>query len=79
MSRFLFATIAVTPHTSNPLPIAARLVERGHEVRWYAGRGFHDRIAATGARPLPYEAAVDFSVGDLWEHFPQLKDAWASP
>ena len=37
MARFLFASIPVPAHTSNPLPIAARLVERGHEVVWYAG------------------------------------------
>jgi UDP:flavonoid glycosyltransferase YjiC (YdhE family) len=74
VARFLFATIAIPAHTSNPLPIAARLVERGHDVRWYAGRAFHERIAATGARPLPYGRATDFSEGELWEHFPQLKD-----
>jgi len=71
MARFLFASIPVPAHTSNPLPIAARLVERGHEVVWYAGAAFHDRIAATGARPVPYVEAHDFSGGDLFDHFPQ--------
>jgi len=71
MARFLFASIPVPAHTTNPLPIAARLVERGHEVVWYAGAAFHERIAATGARPVPYDAAHDFSEGDLFDHFPQ--------
>jgi UDP:flavonoid glycosyltransferase YjiC (YdhE family) len=71
MARFLFASIPVPAHTSNPLPIAARLVERGHDVDWYAGAAFHDRIAATGARPVPYRDAHDFSGGDLFDHFPQ--------
>jgi UDP:flavonoid glycosyltransferase YjiC (YdhE family) len=71
MARFLFASIPVPAHTANPLPIAARLVERGHDVVWYAGAAFHDRIAATGARPVRYEQAHDFSGGDIFDHFPQ--------
>jgi UDP:flavonoid glycosyltransferase YjiC (YdhE family) len=73
MARFLFASIPVTAHTSNPLPVAARLVERGHDVLWYAGAAFHERIAATGARPLPYREAYDFSAGDMFDHFPQYR------
>jgi UDP:flavonoid glycosyltransferase YjiC (YdhE family) len=73
MARFLFASIPVTAHTSNPLPIAARLVERGHDVLWYAGAAFHERIAATGARPLPYREAHDFSAGDMFDHFPHYR------
>src|SRR5690242_5608765 len=71
MSRFLFASIPVPAHSANPLPIATRLVERGHDVAWYAGAAFHERIAATGARPVPYREARDFSGGDLFDHFPQ--------
>ena len=52
MSTFLFASIPVPAHTANPLPFAARLVERGHRVLWYAGAVFHDEIAAVGAEPL---------------------------
>ena len=72
MSRFLFASIPVPAHTTNPMPFAARLVERGHEVLWYAGRAFHDRIAALGATPLPYRTATDWE-GDPADTFPQLR------
>ena len=72
MARFLFASIPVTAHTTNPLPIAARLVERGHDVLWYAGRAFHERIAAVGAVPVPYVEAADFGGRDVDEAFPQL-------
>jgi UDP:flavonoid glycosyltransferase YjiC (YdhE family) len=71
VARFLFASIPVPAHTTNPLPIAARLCRRGHRVAWYAGAAFHDRIAATGATPLPYRDAHDFSGGDIFDHFPQ--------
>ena len=75
MARFLFASIPVPAHSTNPLPFAARLVERGHEVLWYAGAAFHDRIAAVGATPVPYRAATDFSGRDVEEAFPQLVGA----
>jgi UDP:flavonoid glycosyltransferase YjiC (YdhE family) len=54
------------------MPFAARLVERGHQVFWYAGRVFHDRIAALGATPLPYGAARDFGGEEMDEAFPQF-------
>jgi hypothetical protein len=70
MARFLFASIPVPAHTTNALPFAARLVERGHEVVWYAGRAFHQRIAV-GAIPIPYRVATDW--GDPTDAFPQLR------
>lgn len=73
MSRFLFASIPIPAHTTNPLPFAARLIERGHEVLWYSGRAFHDRIAAVGATPLPYRTATDWGDGDAFDAFPQLR------
>ncbi|SDU74717.1 glycosyltransferase [Jiangella alkaliphila] len=73
MATFLIASIAVEAHTTNPLPIAARLIERGHTVLWYAGRAFHERIARTGATPLPYVDAPDFSGQDIDEFFPQFR------
>ncbi|CAA9236379.1 MAG: hypothetical protein AVDCRST_MAG41-1211, partial [uncultured Corynebacteriales bacterium] len=75
VARFLFASIPVPAHSTNPLPFAARLVERGHEVLWYSGRAFHDRIAAVGATPVPYRAATDFSGREITEVFPQLVGA----
>ena len=56
------------------MPIAARLVERGHRVLWYAGKVFHPQIAAVGAEPMPYVSAEDFGGLDLTEHWPQYKD-----
>ena len=74
MSTFLFASIPIPAHTTNPLPIAARLVERGHRVLWYAGKVFHPQIAAVGAEPSPYVNAEDFGGQYLTEYWPQFKD-----
>jgi MGT family glycosyltransferase len=72
MSRFLFATVPVPAHTRNPLPVAARLIERGHEVLWFAGSRFHDAIAGVGATPVPYVATRDYDGERLLEEFPEL-------
>lgn len=60
MSRFLIATQPITGHVLPALPLARELVRRGHEVRWYCGRKFGNRIEATGARFVPYDAAYDY-------------------
>ena len=73
MPTFLFASIPIPAHTSNPTPFASRSIERGHRVLWYAGRAFHDQIAAVGATPLPYVAAEDFGGIPIDEYFPSFK------
>ncbi len=72
MSRFLVATVPVPAHSRNPLPMVARLVARGHEVVWFAGRRFHDGIAAVGATPVPYRATRDYDGERLLSEFPEL-------
>lgn len=73
MSTFLFASIPVPAHTTNPIPFAQRLIERGHRVLWYSGRVFHERLAAIGAEPVPYVQAEDFGGVDLETHFPEFR------
>ncbi len=72
MSRILVATVPVPAHTRFPLPVVARLVERGHEVLWFASRRFHEDVAAVGATPVPYGATRDYDGARLLEEFPQL-------
>lgn len=72
LSTLLFASIPVVAHSTNPLPFATRLVERGHRVFWYAGHAFHEAIAAAGAVPLPYVSAPDFSGQEIAEAFPEV-------
>lgn len=53
MSRILIATLPIIGHIAPVLPLAAKLVERGHDVAWYTGKEFRDKVEATGARYLP--------------------------
>lgn len=70
MARFLMATVPVTGHVNPGLPIARALVQRGHEVRWYGGKKFRQKIEATGARFVPMRAGHDFDDADLNGAFP---------
>ena len=69
MSRFLFATVPLSGHVNPGLPIARRLLERGHEVVWYSGPHFRERIEATGACFEPFRRAVAFHDETVRTHF----------
>ena len=58
MSRYLFAPMPITGHVNPGLPIALELVERGHDVRWYATPRFRKAIEAIGARWVPFREAM---------------------
>jgi UDP:flavonoid glycosyltransferase YjiC (YdhE family) len=63
MTRFLFGTIPAAGHTLPALPIVQTLVQQGHDVRWYAGAAFADRISAVGARYCPMSGEDSSLVG----------------
>jgi MGT family glycosyltransferase len=70
MARFLMATMPMVGHVNPGLPIARRLMARGHEVYWYTGQRFQKRIEATGARFAPMREAHDYDDRDLNAAFP---------
>ena len=57
---FVLASTPITAHTINVAPVAARLVERGHRVLWYAASRFHAQVAAAGAEPYAFGEAREF-------------------
>ncbi len=64
MTRFLIGTIAATGHVNPALTIVRRLIERGHEVWWYTGQGFKDKVEATGARHIPIQRGIDITLAN---------------
>lgn len=64
MARFLVGTIAAAGHVNPALPIVQRLVEQGHQVWWYTGRGLKNKVEATGARHVPIQRGIDLTVPD---------------
>ncbi len=70
MARILMASLPADGHVNPGFPLASRLIERGHELRWYTGQRFQERIEALGARYLPIKAGIDASVVDPNDIFP---------
>ena len=71
MTRFLFVTTPVTGHVSPLLPVAKKLVERGHEVQWYTSTRFQQHIEAVGATFVPYHTARDMDFHRANELYPE--------
>lgn len=71
MARFLIGTLPITGHVYPIMPLARKLVERGHEVAWYAGKRFRHKIEQTGARWLPMKQTPDFDDQDIEAAFPE--------
>jgi UDP:flavonoid glycosyltransferase YjiC (YdhE family) len=69
--RILVSVMPFTGHVVPVVAVVAELVHRGHEVEVLTGSRFHDRIADTGARSVPWRAAPDFDERDLTATFPQ--------
>ncbi|WP_243076111.1 glycosyltransferase [Microbacterium sp. SS28] len=72
MARFLLTAMPFTGHLSPTLPVARALLARGHDVRFYTGSAFRDRVEASGAVFVPWQAAPDFDENDLTPTFPRL-------
>jgi UDP:flavonoid glycosyltransferase YjiC (YdhE family) len=71
MSRILIGTMPFVGHVNPILPIAGELVTRGHDVRWFTGGQFREKIETLGARYVPMPNAVGLQ-DDAWkQRYPQ--------
>ena len=53
MAKFLVSTMPANGHVNPFFQTVAKLVERGHEVRWHTGSAVRDKVEATSARFTP--------------------------
>ena len=72
MARFLLSAMPFSGHIAPMCAVAAALVDRGHDVRFYTGAAFRERVEASGATFLSWRAAPDFDEHDLSATFPRL-------
>ncbi len=73
MARILVATVPLTGHVT-PMQVLVRgLIQRGHEVRWYAGKKFAPAIEGCGARFEPMRQALDWDDADVEAAIPALR------
>lgn len=74
MARFLIAVWPSDGHVNPTIPLARKLVERGHEVVWYCSSLFKEKIQATGVTFVPFTHLKNFSGSTLNEHFPKYME-----
>jgi UDP:flavonoid glycosyltransferase YjiC (YdhE family) len=72
MSRFLITTMPATGHVMPMLPLARELSARDHELHWYTGAAYRDRVLSAGATHHPIRSAEDFGGMTIPEAFPEL-------
>jgi UDP:flavonoid glycosyltransferase YjiC (YdhE family) len=72
MSRFLITTMPATGHVMPMLPLARELSARGHELHWYTGAAYRDRVLSVGATHHAIRSAEDFGGLTIPEAFPEL-------
>ncbi len=70
MARFLFCPIASTGHVNPGLALAAELIRRGHNVRWYTSARFEQKVRSVGAGYVPFTKGVALEEGQIDEQLP---------
>ncbi len=70
MARFLVATYPSPGHVGPAAAVVEELTGRGHEVRWYTGRGFAEVVAKSGAQFCAMPQTLDWDYNNLNAAFP---------
>lgn len=69
--RILFASVPFDGHFNPLTGIAVHLQSLGHDVRWYAGPSYANRLSRLGIAHLPFRAAPEVNGTNVHEHFPE--------
>ncbi len=69
--KILFATMPFDGHFTPLTPIAVHLREQGHDVRWYAGPSYHQRLAGLAIPVFPFNRAREVNGENIHLLFPE--------
>lgn len=69
--KILFATMPFDGHFTPLTPIAVHLREQGHDVRWYAGPSYLQRLDGLGIPALPFNRAREVNGENIHVLFPE--------
>lgn len=69
--KILFASQAIDGHFNPMTGVAMRLKERGHDVAWYTGPVFKDKLQNLGISLFPFRRAVEHRADNLHELYPE--------
>lgn len=70
--RILFASMPFDGHFLPMTGLAQRLSQDGHDVRFYTGPSFAERLGRLGIGHVPFARAVEINGQNLAEHFPEI-------
>jgi UDP:flavonoid glycosyltransferase YjiC (YdhE family) len=71
--KILFATVPADGHFAPLTGIAMTLKAQGHDVRWYTGSVFSQKLSKLGIRHYPFERAKEVTQFNIDEIFPERK------
>lgn len=71
--KILFANFPCDGHFGPLTSLAVHLKNMGHDVRWYAGIKYEPKIKGMGIPYFPLKNAIDFSLGDADQIFPDRR------
>jgi UDP:flavonoid glycosyltransferase YjiC (YdhE family) len=77
--QILFASIPAAGHFNPLTGLAAHLRTRGHDVRWYTGPTYRDKLAALAVPHYPFVRATDVNGENVAEMYPEYKDLGLGP
>jgi UDP:flavonoid glycosyltransferase YjiC (YdhE family) len=69
--KILFASQAIDGHFNPMTGVAVRLRERGHDVGWYTGPVFEDKLRKLEVRHFPFRRAIEHRGDNLNELYPE--------
>lgn len=69
--KILFASQAVEGHFNPMTGVAVRLRERGHDVGWYTGPVFEDKLRTLEVQHFPFRRAIEHRADNLNELYPE--------
>jgi len=72
--KILFANFPGDGHFNPLTGLAIHLKNSGHDVRWYTGSKYEAKIKSLGFIYYPLKKAVDFSMGEPDQVFPERKN-----
>jgi MGT family glycosyltransferase len=71
MNRVLIATMPAAGHVGPLVPLVRELARRGHDVSWYTGDAYREKVEAAGAVFHPHVHAPDRDVAQMDAQFPE--------
>ncbi|MBT2499119.1 glycosyltransferase family 1 protein [Agromyces sp. ISL-38] len=69
--KILIATMPFSGHFNPLTGVAARLLDRGHEVAWYTAPSFVHKVERLGVTAFPYRRAIEVTDENIGELYPE--------